>query len=181
MNLRQHSRKNVSLAGGIFINQIEYGVSVLNLSPSGMLICIDASSSLYDVPDMFMLIQYSSIVGICIENHKPESKAEIVHVSFDRDMILIGLKFKELDNLNKRKSYRKSFIAFGQITLSGYVEEFKTLNVSDSGMMIYLRDYALVNKNMDHELKLDKLNFHGKVKVIWVYHGNSSMRLGLQL
>ena len=181
MNLRQHSREKVSLTAGIFINHIEYAVNILDLSFSGVLICIDASSSLYDEPDMFMSIQYSSVVDIYIENHKLESKAEIVRVSFDNENLIIGLKFKELENFNKRKSYRKSFTAFGQITLSEQVEEFKTVNVSDDGMMICLRDYALVNKGTNPKLKLEKLNLHGKVKVIWAYYGNSNIWLGLQL
>ncbi|NOR80564.1 MAG: hypothetical protein GQ529_06970 [Methyloprofundus sp.] len=181
MNLRQHSRKRVSLIGSIFINHIKYGVHIQNLSFSGMLICIDASSSLYDEPGMFQLVQYSSIVGIHIENDSMKNKAEIVRVSFDKDNLIIAVKFIELDNLNKRLFCRKSLTAFGQIKLSEHVEEFKVINVSDNGMMIYLCDYALVNKGINPELKLDQLNLNREVEVVWVYYENGCMWLGLQL
>jgi len=181
MDLRGHPRKRVALIGRIFINYIEYGVHIQNLSFSGVLIRIDTSSSLYDESDMFQLIQYSSIVGIYIENDKIESKAEIVRVSFDKGNLIIAVKFIELDTLNKRSSSRKSLTAFGQIKLSEHVETFQAVNISDNGMMIYLCDYALVNKDINPELKLDQLNLHREVEVVWVCYGNSCMWLGLQL
>ena len=94
MNSRQHYRKNVSLIGEIFIKHVEYDVHIQNISISGALIYIDSSSSLYDEPDMFMLIQYLSIIDIYIASLELTSKAEIIHVSFDTDHLLLGLKFK---------------------------------------------------------------------------------------
>lgn len=181
MNFREHYRKNLSLTALIFIDRTEYKVRIQNLSTSGVLICIDASSSLYEQPDMFKFIQYAASIDIYIENLELVNKAEIIHVDFDGDNLMVGMKFKQREKSYKRKSYRKNLAAPGCITLYEQADECMAINISENGMMIRLLDYVLMKQGMMAKFKFTKLNLSGDARVVWIkYDKNNGILSGLQ-
>ena len=102
-------------------------------------------------------------------------EAEIVRVDMDGERILIGLEFKhisyDVENLlYKRKAYRKSMVAPGQILITEKFYDFMTRNVSVDGILIYIAEYVELQQYLTIEFKFDTLHLHGEARVIWFEH-----------
>ncbi|MCF7970855.1 MAG: PilZ domain-containing protein [Methylococcaceae bacterium] len=188
-NARQNYRENLTHTGFIFIGGEEHEMQVKNLSISGMLAVIDTSHSMlvtHNERDLFLLIKQSSLVDIYIEKLNLAGEAEVVRIEMDGQHIVIGLEFKQIsydaDNLlYKRKAYRKSMAAPGQVLITKHVYEFMTRNVSVDGLMICISEHIAVQKGMLIEFKFDKLHLHGEAKIAWFeYNDNEGTLLGLE-
>ncbi|GAW85835.1 conserved hypothetical protein [Bathymodiolus platifrons methanotrophic gill symbiont] len=176
-NSRQYYRKNLSLSGLLFIGGIEHEMKVKNLSISGVLVSIDPSDDIVDERDVFLLLRQSSLVDIYIEKLNLAGEAEIVRVDMEDQGILIGMEFKQISYdaenlLYKRKAYRKSMAAPGQILIADKFYDFMTRNVSVDGIMIRIPEHVAVQLNMVIEYKFDKLHLYGESKIVWFEHDN---------
>ena len=177
-NSRQYYRKNFSLSGLLFIGGVEHEMQVQNLSISGILIAIDASEDIVDERDIFLLVRQSSLVDIYIEKLNLAGEAEIVRVDMDGERILIGMEFKQISYdaenlLYKRKAYRKSMAAPGQILIAEQFYDFMTRNVSVDGLMIRIPEHVDLCMNIIVEFKFDKLHLYGESRIIWFEHDDN--------
>ncbi len=185
-NSRQYYRKKISLNGLLFIGGIEHEMQVKNLSISGVLVAIDPSADIVDERDVFLLLRQSSLVDIYIEKLNLAGEAEIVRVDMDDKRILIGMEFKQISYdaenlLYKRKAYRKSMAAPGQILIAEKFYDFMTRNVSVDGLMIRIPEHVDLQMNMQVEFKFDKLHLYGESRVVWFEHDeNGGTLLGLE-
>ena len=177
-NSRQYYRKNFSLSGLLFIGGVEHEMQVQNLSISGILVAIDASEDIVDERDIFLLVRQSSLVDIYIEKLNLAGEAEIVRVDMDGERILIGMEFKQISYdaenlLYKRKAYRKSMAAPGQILIAEQFYDFMTRNVSVDGLMIRIPEHVELCMNIIVEFKFDKLHLYGESRIIWFEHDDN--------
>jgi len=188
-NSRQNYREKLTHTGLMFIGGEEHEIQVKNLSITGMLALIDTPQGVLaelNERDIFLLIKQSSLVDIYIEKLNLAGEAEVVRVEMDGQRILIGLEFKQVsydaDNLlYKRKAYRKSMAAPGQVLIAKSVYEFMTQNVSVDGLMIRIPEHVVVQMGMLIEFKFDKLHLQGKAKIAWFEHDdNEGTILGVE-
>ncbi|WP_428354237.1 PilZ domain-containing protein [Methyloprofundus sp.] len=174
-NSRGYYRKNLSLKGLLFIGGVEHEMQVQNLSVSGLQAAVETTENIVDERDVFMLIKQSSLVDIYIEKLHLAGEAEIVRVDIDGNRILLGLEFKQIsyDSQNilyKRKAYRKSMTAPGQILIEEKFHDFMTRNVSVEGILIRIAEFVDLQVNMVIEFKFDKLRLYGESRVVWFEH-----------
>lgn len=185
-NSRENYRKNLSLTGLMFLGGIEHEMQVLNVSITGLLVTIEPSATIINERDIFLLMKQSSLIDIYVRTLKLAGEAEIVRVEMEEGRILIGLEFKHIsydaeNQLYKRKAYRKSMTAPGQILISKTVYEFMTRNVSVEGLMIRVPERVELDIGMTVEFKYDKLHLLGECLIVWFeYDGNGGTLLGLQ-
>jgi hypothetical protein len=125
-------------------------------------------------------------VDIYIEKLNLAGEAEIVRVDMDGERILIGMEFKQISYdaenlLYKRKVYRKSMAAPGQILISEKFYDFMTRNVSVDGLMIRIPEYVELCMNIIVEFKFDKLHLYGESRIVWFEHDdNGGTIIGLE-
>lgn len=185
-NSRENYRKNLSMTGLLFMGGIEHEMQVQNVSISGLLVTIEPSTGVYDEHDIFLIMKESSLVDIYVRKLNLAGEAEVVRVDMEGKNILIGLEFKQIsydaDNLlYKRKAYRKSMTAPGQILVAKTVYEFMTRNVSVDGLMVRIPAHVELREHMLVKLKFDKLHLFGECQVIWFeYDDNGGTLLGLE-
>ncbi|OQK17725.1 hypothetical protein AU255_07635 [Methyloprofundus sedimenti] len=186
INSRQYFRKNISLSGLLFIGNHEHEMQVQNLSISGGLVAINTVANLVDEKDVFLLIKQSSIVDFYIESLNLVGEAEIVRVDMEGERILIGLEFKEISYdpqslLYKRKAYRKSMAAPGQVLIAEKFYDFMTRNVSVDGILIYIDEHVDLQVDMIVEFKFEKLHLYGEGCVVWFqYDEKEGTLLGME-
>lgn len=185
-NTRENYRKNLSLTGLLFMGGEEHEMQVQNISISGLSVTIEPNDELTDERDIFLLLKQSSLVDIYIRTLNLAGEAEIVRVDMDGGKVLIGMEFKQIsydaDNLlYKRKAYRKSMTAPGQILISKTVYDFVTRNVSVEGLMIRIPEHVELQRGMVVEFKFDKLHLFGECVLIWFeYDENGGTILGME-
>jgi len=185
-NSRENYRKNLSMTGLLFIGGIEHEMQVQNISISGLLVTIEPITGISDERDVFLIMKESSLVDIYIRKLNLAGEAEVVRVEMDGKNILIGMEFKHISYdaenlLYKRKAYRKSMTAPGQILIDKTIYEFMTRNVSVDGLMIRIPEHIELQKRMVVEFKFDKLHLFGEGLVIWFeYDDNGGTVLGLE-
>ena len=185
-NSRENYRKNLTLTGLIFIGGVEHEMKVQNVSISGLLITIEPSAKIIDERDIFLLIKQSSLVDIYVRKINLAGEAEIVRVDMDGKNILIGMEFKQISYdaenlLYKRKAYRKSMTAPGQILIAKTVYDFMTRNVSVDGLMVRVPEHVDVQQGMTVEFKFDKLHLFGDCIIVWFeYDEDGGTMLGLE-
>jgi len=185
-NSRENYRKNLTLTGLIFIGGVEHEMKVQNVSISGLLITIEPSAKIIDERDIFLLIKQSSLVDIYVRKINLAGEAEIVRVDMDGKNILIGMEFKQISYdaenlLYKRKAYRKSMTAPGQILIAKTVYDFMTRNVSVDGLMVRVPEHVDVQQGMTVEFKFDKLHLFGDCTIVWFeYDEDGGTMLGLE-
>ncbi len=185
-NSRENYRKDLSMTGLLFIGNVEHEMLVQNVSISGILVLIEPLPGISDERDMFLIMKESSLVDIYIRKLNLAGEAEVVRVEMDGKNILIGMEFKQISYdaenlLYKRKAYRKSMTAPGQILISKTVYEFMTRNVSVDGLMIRIPEHIELQQGMVVEFKFEKLHLFGECLVIWFeYDDNGGTLLGLE-
>ena len=185
-NSRENYRKNLSLSGLLFMGGIEHEMQVLNISITGILVTIEPSSPMNDEYDLFLVIKESSLVDIYVRKLNLAGEAEVVRVDMEDDKILIALEFKQISYdaenfLYKRKAYRKSMTAPGQILIAKKIYDFMTRNVSVDGLMIRIPAHVELQERMIVKFKFDKLHLFGECQVIWFeYDEEGGTLLGVE-
>lgn len=185
-NTRENYRKHLSLTGLLFIAGSEHEMIVHDVSISGLSVTIESDTDLGNERDMFLLLKQSSLVDIYIQKLHLAGEAEIVRVELKDDKFLIGMEFKQVSYdaenlLYKRKAYRKSMTAPGQILITRTVYDFMTRNVSVEGLMVRVPEHVEVHKGMVVEFKFDKLHLFGECLVVWFEHDdNNGTLIGLE-
>lgn len=185
-NSRQYYRKNFALSGLLFLGGVEHEMQVQNLSISGVMASIGASSEITDERDVFLLLKQSSLVDLYIEKLNLAGEDEIVRVDMDDDRILIGMEFKQISYdaenlLYKRKAYRKSMVSPGQILIAEKFYDFMTRNVSVEGLLIRIPERIAMETDKVVEFKFDKLHLYGESRIVWYEHdGDGGTVIGLE-
>lgn len=185
-NTRENYRKSLLMSGLMFIAGTEHEMLIHDVSISGLSVSIEPEAGLSDERDIFLLLKQSSLVDIYIKRLHLAGEAEIVRVEMKNDKILIGMEFKQVSYdaenlLYKRKAYRKSMTAPGQVLISRTVHDFMTRNVSVEGLLIRVPEQVELELGTMVEFKFDKLHLFGECLVVW-FQGdeNGGTLIGLE-
>ena len=170
---RRYYRKNLNSQGFIYLAGEEFEISVKNLSITGLLVELEDRTIIRDVSDLFRAIKLSPLVDIYLQTMRLAGEAEIVRADMVEENLLLALEFVHVyyDVANifyKRKAYRKSMTAPGQIYLHDRKHSFKTVNVSVDGLMIYLEDKIHVTPGTITTFEFKRLELLGECQVMWV-------------
>ena len=179
-------RKNLASHGLIYLANEELEISVKNLSITGLLAELDANVVIKGVDDIFHAISTSATIDLYLPEMRLAGEADVVRAEKIDGRIFIAMEFRnlsyEINNLlYKRKAYRKSLTASGQIQFNQQSYAFLTHNVSVDGLMIHLKEKLDVEVGMVTSFDYPRLDIKGEVKVVWVEHGgDGTTLLGLQ-
>ena len=179
-------RKNLASSGFIFMDGVEREIIIRNLSITGLLAELEPMGQISEIEDVFNAIKSSVTVDIYLPDMRLAGEASIVRADKVDGLIYMGMEFKNISYdvnnlLYKRRSYRKSMTAPGQITLNGTSYEFNTRNVSVDGLMIRIDDAVVVHENVVAKFDFPRLGLEGEIKVIWFeYDDDGGTILGLQ-
>ncbi|KAF3979697.1 MAG: PilZ domain-containing protein [Methylococcales symbiont of Iophon sp. n. MRB-2018] len=179
-------RKNLISYGLLYIGGEELGVSVRNLSITGVLVELENNSSINNINDVFVSIKESSLVDIYLPEMRLAGGAEVVRADMVDGHVYLAIEFRtvsyDVDNvLYKRKAYRKEMTAPGQIIFNGNKYKFFSKNVSVDGVMILLNEYIDVDDGTITIFDFKRLQLRGEVEVAWVGHADThSTLMGLQ-
>jgi hypothetical protein len=179
-------RKTLTTHGLIYMGGEELGITIKNLSITGVLAELNNKGQDTDVKDIFNTLLASTIIDFYLPEMRLAGEAEVSRVDMLNDHIFLALEFKtvayDVDNLlYKRKAYRKNVSGPGQILLDRKYRDFNAVNVSVEGLMIHLDEIIAVEEGTITVLEFKRLELEGEVKVIWVDHtDNSGTLIGLQ-
>ncbi|NOT11679.1 MAG: PilZ domain-containing protein [Methylococcaceae bacterium] len=188
MNLgpsRPH-RRNLTSHGLIYMGGEEQGITVKNISITGLLAELNCNSNDRDIKSIFDSLLVSTVIDLYLPELRLAGEAEVIRVDLKDNHILIALEFKnvtyEVDNLlYKRKAYRKSMPGPGQILLGGKYHEFDAVNVSVEGIMIRIDEKITVEEGIITVFEFKRLDLAGEIKIIWVDPiADSGTLIGLQ-
>jgi hypothetical protein len=170
---RRYYRKNLNSHGFIYLAGEEFEISVKNLSITGLLVELEDRSIIRDVSDLFRAIKLSPLVDIYLHKMRIAGEAEIVRADMVDENLLLALEFVhvfyDIPNIfYKRKAYRKSLSAPGQIFLNDRKYIFKTINVSVEGIMIFIEESIQVAPGTVTTFEFKRLDLLGEIQVVWV-------------
>ncbi len=185
-NSREHYRKKLSMTGLLFMGGVEHEMKVQNVSITGILVTIELSAQMNNEHDIFLIMKESSLVDFYVKKLNLAGEAEVVRVDMEEGAILIGMEFKQVSYgaenlLYKRKAYRKSMTAPGQILIAKEMYDFMTQNVSVGGLMIRIPKRVELQERKVVKFKFDKLHLFGESLIIWFeYDKEGGTLVGLQ-
>ncbi len=187
MSMKKRSyRKCLSSHGLIYLAGKELEISVRNLSITGLLAELDANACGIDISDIFHSIETSATIDLYLPEMRLAGEADVVRSEKIEGHIYIALEFRNLSYdvnnlLYKRKAYRKTLSASGEIVFKGQSYGFLTKNVSIDGLMIFLKEKLSVKPGTVTTFDFSQLNLEGEVRVIWVENvDDGSTLMGLQ-
>lgn len=166
-------RRNITSHGLIYLSGEEQGITIKNISITGVLAELRSYNNNNDIKKIFDSLLISTIIDLYLPELRLAGEAEVIRVDLKDDHLLIALEFKnvtfEVDNLlYKRKAYRKNMPGPGQILLGGKYHEFDAVNVSVEGLMIRLDEKITVEEGIVTIFEFKRLDLAGEIKVIWV-------------
>lgn len=166
-------RRNLTSHGLIYMAGEEQGITIKNISITGVLCELHSKGEGHDIKKIFDSLLISTIIDLYLPELRLAGEAEVIRVDLKEDHILIALEFKnvtyEVDNLlYKRKAYRKNMPGPGQILLGGKYHEFDAVNVSVEGLMIRLDEKITVEEGIVTVFDFKRLDLAGEIRVIWV-------------
>jgi len=180
-------RKKITSHGLVYLGDRELEISVRNLSITGLLAELANDSADFDIKAVFQLIKVSPTIDIYLPEMHLAGEAEVVRADMVEGHIHLALEFRnisyDVDNLlYKRKAYRKNLTAPGQIIFHSKKYHFNTRNVSVDGLMILVEENIDVEEGTITIFDFKQLQIRGKIKVVWVDHGDTgnSTLIGLQ-
>lgn len=165
-------RKNLTSHGLIYLCGEEQGITIKNISITGVLAELHSKGENKGIKKIFDSLLVSTIIDLYLPELRLAGEAEVIRVDLKADHILIALEFKnvayEVDNLlYKRKAYRKNIPGPGQILLGGKYHEFDAVNVSVEGLMIRIDEKITVEEGIITVFEFKRLDLSGEIKVIW--------------
>jgi hypothetical protein len=179
-------RTNLVSQGFIYMGEEELEITIKNISINGVLAQLSSDREYIDIKYIFDQLLVSTIIDIYLPEMRLAGEVEVVRADIEDGHILLALEFKNIafdidQNLNKRKSYRKSMVDFGKILLNGELYNFTTVNVSVDGLMICLPKEIPVEVGAITQFEFKPLDLEGQIKVVWVDHTlNGQTLIGLQ-
>ena len=179
-------RKKLASYGLIYLGGEELEISVKNLSITGLLAELKCNDAIKSIKDVFQSIEVSRTVDIYLPEMRLAGEAELTRADLKSELIFLALEFRNLsyeisDMLYKRKAYRKSISAPGQIVFNNQKYDFFTKNVSVDGMTIIMKDTIEVEEGTVTIFDFKRLKLRGQIKVVWIEHGeDGSTFIGLQ-
>jgi hypothetical protein len=185
-DLNRPCRKNLTSHGMIYMGEEEQGITVIDISITGVLVELNSNKKDIDAKDIFNILLTSTIIDLYLPEMRLAGEAEVVRVDVNNGRILLALEFKNVaydidKNLNKRKAYRKNMPGPGQILLNGEFHEFNTVNVSVEGLMIRLAKTIAVEVGAVTSFEFKRLELNGQVEVIWIdFTSDAETLMGLR-
>ncbi len=179
-------RTSLSSHGLIYIVGKELEITVRNLSITGLLAELDTNKLIKGVDDFFHAIELSATIDLYLPEMRVAGEADVVRAEKIDDRIYFALEFRNLSYdvnnlLYKRKAYRKSVTASGEIIFNNETFVFLTQNVSVDGLMIQLKEKIDVELGIVTTFDFKHIDLKGDIKVIWVeYEDDGSTLMGLQ-
>lgn len=170
---KRYYRKNLTSRGLIYIGDEEVGMSVRNLSITGLLGKLSDHSKTRSIEDLFDAVKLSTKIDFYLPEMRLMGEAELVRADLIDGQIYLALEFchvsHDVDNiLYKRKTYRKEMVSPGLIVFGGKKHTFTTRNVSVTGLMARFDEKIEVEEGTVTVFDFKRLNLRGEIKVIWV-------------
>jgi hypothetical protein len=170
---RQYYRKNLTSHGFLYLAGEELKIDVKNFSITGLLVELLPNPVINDLNDFFRAIESTNLVDIYLQemrlagevsvvradmmDGRVQAAMEFVHISYDVDAVFY-----------KRKAYRKSLDAPGQIFLNGVDHPFKSVNASVDGLMIYFNTKVSAPPGLITTFEVASAKLSGEIEVVWV-------------
>lgn len=180
-------RKNLSLHGLIYLGGEERGITVKNLSITGVLAELhNAEPDNNAIKTIFNNLSLSTTIDFYLPDMRLAGEVEVIRVDLQKEKILLALEFKsisyDVDNfLYKRKAYRKRLPGPGLILLHGKYHEFNAVNVSVDGLMARFDDKIEAEEDTITTFEFNRLQLRGEIKVVWHdYLADGGTLMGLQ-
>jgi hypothetical protein len=179
-------RKTLTSHGLIYMGGEELGITIKNLSITGVLAELNNKAEGTDVKDIFNNLLASTTVDFYLPEMRLAGEVEVSRVDMLNNQIFLALEFKtvayDVDNLlYKRKAYRKHMPGPGQILLNKKYREFNAVNVSVEGLMIRLDEIIAVEEGTITLFEFPQLELEGEIKIVWVDQtDNTGTLMGLQ-
>ncbi len=179
-------RKSLSSHGLIYIADEELEITVKNLSITGLLAELDANKIITEVDELFHALEPSATIDLYLPEMRVAGEADVVRAEKVDGLIYFALEFRNLSYdvsnlLYKRKAYRKSLTAPGEIILNNKTYVFLTHNVSVDGLMIHLKEKVDIKEGMLTTFDFQQLDLKGEIEVMWVEHeDDGSTLMGLR-
>ncbi len=186
LDLNRPYRKNLTSHGLIYIGGEELGITVKDISLTGLLAHLKCGGANKGARDIFNMLSDSATIDLYLPEMRLAGEAEVVRVDIFNDNILLALEFKnvafDVDSLlYKRNAYRKNITAPGKILLDGEYHEFITVNVSVDGLMINISESVVAEVGEITVFEFERLELEGEIKVIWIDRtADAGTLLGLQ-
>jgi hypothetical protein len=168
----RYYRKNLASDGLVYIGGIEVGMSIKNISVTGLLAELDDTSAISSIEDVFHAIEESPRVDFYLPKMRIMGEAEVARAELVEGHIQIAMEFCHIDhdvdnNLYKRKAYRKQLVAPGVIVFNNKKYSFTTRNVSVTGLLIHIPEKIEVADGAVTIFDFKHLNLRGQIKVVW--------------
>lgn len=179
-------RTSLSSHGLIYLAGKELEITVRNLSITGLLAELDANKLIKGVDDFFHAIEVSATIDLYLPEMRVAGEADVVRAEKIDNHIYFALEYRNLSYdvnnlLYKRKAYRKSITASGEIIFNNETYIFLTQNVSVDGLMIQLKEKIDVEVGAVTTFDFQNIDLKGDIRVIWVeYEDDGSTLMGLQ-
>ncbi|MEQ1636964.1 MAG: PilZ domain-containing protein [Methylococcales bacterium] len=170
---RQYYRKNLTSHGFLYLAAEELKIEVKNFSITGLLVELLPNPIIKDVTDFYRAIESSSLVDIYLQEMRLAGEVAIVRADMLDDRLQVAMEFVHISYdvdavFYKRKAYRKRLEAPGQIIFNGQSHDFKTVNVSISGFMIYFETKITVPLGLITTIEIDSAKVSGETEVVWI-------------
>ncbi len=179
-------RKLLTSQGLIYLVNQEMGISVRNLSITGMLAELDSNTTINGIEDVYAALKGSAAVDFYLPEMRLAGEAMVVRAEKIEELIYLAMEFRNLsfdvsNLLYKRKAYRKLLSSSGHITAKGETFLFLTQNVSVDGMMISLKENINLSIGEIASFNFPRLNLQGEVRVVWFeYEEGGYTLMGLE-
>jgi hypothetical protein len=170
---RQYYRKNLTSHGFLYLAGEELKIEVKNFSITGLLVELLPNPVIKGIADFYHAIESSNLVDIYLQEMRLAGEVSVVWADKVADKLQVAMEFVRIsydvdEIFYKRKAYRKSLEAPGQIFLDGAMHAFKTVNVSLEGLMIFFEARTAAAPGFKTRFAIDSVQLSGEVEVVWV-------------
>ncbi len=170
---RQYYRKNLTSHGFLYLAEEELKIDVKNFSITGLLVELLPNDTIATLDEFNRATQSQNLVDIYLQEMRLAGEVSVVRADMVDDRVQVAMEFVHISYdvdavFYKRKAYRKSLDALGQIFLNGQDHEFKTVNASVDGLMIYFDSKITVNTGLITTFEVVSAKLSGEIEVVWV-------------
>lgn len=170
---RQYYRKNLTSHGFLYLAGEELKIDVKNFSITGLLVELLPNPTITNIEEFKLATDATKLVDIYLQEMRLAGEVSVVRVDMVGDRIEVAMEFVHISYdvdavFYKRKAYRKNLDAPGQIFLNGQDHNFKTVNASVDGLMIYFEGKVTASMGLVTTFEVESAKLSGEIEVVWV-------------
>lgn len=170
---RQYYRKNLTSHGFLYLAGEELKIDVKNFSITGLLVELLPNPTITTVEEFMVATNATKLVDIYLQEMRLAGEVSVVRVDMVDGRIEVAMEFVHISYdvdavFYKRKAYRKNLEAPGKIFLNGQDHDFKTVNASVDGLMIYFSEKITASMGLVTTFEVETAKLSGEIEVVWV-------------